>query len=323
MSSVSSADARHRTTPILYWMIRKLLRDVRVSLIVVCLILGAFQCLWAKIIERVTAQLLPQLLWLGAGRNVTAEQIEKTIFDGPGKVTRTLMGGESVSLFRTQDMMTVGFVHPVMLTLFCIWAIGRASGAVAGELDRGTMELLLAQPVPRSRLILAHFLVELLTLPLLCLSLFAGIAIGIHVVHLTDVGDQTRLLDPWTFAPALWNVAALVFAVSGITMWLSASGRFRWRVLGTAVFVTLLQFLVNAIGQLWEATAFLRPLTVFYYYQPQQIILKQKWTVDFAVWNDGQPLSDVPVLAVLLGLGAVGYLLAWWTLERRDLPAPL
>ena len=106
-------------------------------------------------------------------------------------------------------------------------------------------------------------------------------------------------------------------------MWNFKHSRFRWRVLGTAVFVTLLQFLVNAIGQLWEATAFLRPFTVFYYYQPQQIILKQKWTVDFAVWNDGQPLSDVPVLAVLLGLGAVGYLLAWWTFERRDLPAPL
>jgi len=45
-----------------------------------------------------------------------------------------------------------------------------------------------------------------------------------------------RLLD---FGPALPVVGGLIFAVSGYTMWLSAAGRFRWRVLGIAVLVTL------------------------------------------------------------------------------------
>jgi ABC-2 type transport system permease protein len=117
-------------------------------------------------------------------------------------------------------------------------------------------------------------------------------------------------------------VAALVFAVSGYTLWLSAAGRFRWKVLGIAVFITLLQFLINVVGQLWETVGVLRPFTVFYYYQPQQIVLAQRWSVDLGkVWSNGH--WSLNVLAVLVTVGVVGYGMALWTFTRRDLPAPL
>ena len=86
------------------------------------------------------------------------QEIEKVVFDGPGKIMRTLIGGEEITLDRAMDILSIGYVHPLMQTIFCIWAVGRAAGAIAGELDRGTMELLLAQPVRRSRVILAHSL---------------------------------------------------------------------------------------------------------------------------------------------------------------------
>jgi ABC-2 type transport system permease protein len=131
-------------------------------------------------------------------------------------------------------------------------------------------------------------------------------------------------VNPGAFGPALWNIAALLFAVSGYTIWISAAGCFRWRVLGLAVFLTLLQFLVNLLGQLWDVIAVLRPFTVFYYYQPQQIILQRRWTVDLGdAWNGGQPLLAVNVVAVLTAVGVIGYGMALWTFRRRDLPAPL
>ena len=43
-------------------LIRKLLRDVRLPLLVLVILLIAFQCLWTKIIDRITGQLLPQLV---------------------------------------------------------------------------------------------------------------------------------------------------------------------------------------------------------------------------------------------------------------------
>src|SRR5262249_38289495 len=231
------------------------------------------------------------------------------------------------SLFSITDMLSIGYVHPLMLTVFCVWGIGRAAGAIAGEIDRGTMELLLAQPLPRYRVVLSHLCVDLLALPVLCLSLWAGNWLGIRLVGVKEEGPQASatdpLIDPLIFGPGLWNVCALIFAVSGYTMWLSAQGRFRWRVLGIAVLVTLVQFLINVVGQLWDAAAWLRPVRVFFYYQPQQVILDHRWTVDLAkAWNLEQPLA-VNGMAVLLTVGAVGYGLALWIFCRRDLPAPL
>ena len=40
-------------------LVRKLLRDVRLALLVVALLLAAFQCLWARITERILGDLSP------------------------------------------------------------------------------------------------------------------------------------------------------------------------------------------------------------------------------------------------------------------------
>jgi ABC-2 type transport system permease protein len=319
-------------------LLAKLFRDVRLSLLGVLLLLAGFECLWVKITQRIAGQLLPLLMGLASAWPISKSQLESTLFEGPGKIIRTLMGGENVNLERAMDLLSVGYVHPLVITILCIWGIGRSSGAIAGEIDRGTMELLLAQPLRRSRLILAHFCVDLLTVPLLCLSLWAGTVLGVFLVGPIElspedlkrfpfpvhVNPEALHLDPLAFGPGLWNVAALVFAVSGYTLWLSAGGRFRSKVMGAAVFVTLLQFLINVVGQFWETIGVLRPFTVFYYYQPQQIILSHRWSVDLGtVWNNGQPLCSLNVIAVLATVGIVGYGMALWTFSRRDLPAPL
>ncbi len=328
-------------------LFRKLLRDARVGLIVTALLLAAFQCLWAKITSRILGELSPFFTQLASFGGKSITDVQEKIFQGPGQIVRTLFGGEQINLERAMDMLSIGYVHPLVQTIFCIWAVGRASGAIAGELDRGTMELLLAQPLSRARLILAHFCMDLTVIPILCLSLWAGTCLGTWLVgpiHLTaspeeaptgllsfklgpiqyqsaiiyqsepeSPQDQSRRLhiDLAAFGPSLWAVGGLMFAISGYTMALSACGRYRWRVLGLAVFVTLVQFLVNVVGQMWDVLEPLRPWTIFYYYQPQEIILGKPWPV------------VLPALAVQYGVGAAGYVVALYVLARRDLPAPL
>jgi ABC-2 type transport system permease protein len=340
-------------------LMRKLLRDVWLALAAVSLLLAAFQCLWYKVTQRICGDLVPLITALSRRGGFDVEAVQNVIFQGPGQILRTLMGGERIQLDNAMDMLSIGYVHPLMQTVFCVWAIGRAAGAIAGELDRGTMELLMAQPLLRSRLVLAHLCVDAVTIPILCLSLWAGNWLGAGLMgpievrplptlpskpaYLVELGpfkvrlEQPGLSQPTStgetnnrlavrpsaFGPALFVVGGLLFAVSGATMWLSAAGRFRWRVLGIAVLIVLVQFLVNVIGQMWDGMDFLRPLTIFYYYQPQQVILGHHWTVSLSEWNDGQPMLAVPMPVVLYGVGALGYGMALWTLSRRDLPGPL
>src|SRR5262249_44777672 len=45
-------------------LVRKLLRDVRVLLVLVCVLLGGYQVLWAKVTERIVGDLAPFLMTL-------------------------------------------------------------------------------------------------------------------------------------------------------------------------------------------------------------------------------------------------------------------
>ena len=136
--------------------------------------------------------------------------------------------------------MSVAYVHPLTITILSIWAVGRASAAIAGEIDRGTMELLLAQPIRRSHVVVAHWIVDLVTIPILCASMLGGTYVGTWLMDLQSHKDPLLRVDPMRFPPCLVMVAGLVLAVSGYTLMLSAAGRSRGRVLGLAIVVTLL-----------------------------------------------------------------------------------
>jgi ABC-2 type transport system permease protein len=339
-------------------LVRKLVRDVIKPLICVALLLGLYQLLWVRITTRILGEMAPFFTQLAGLGGMTQRNLEQEVFKGPGQIIRSLIGGERINLDHAMDMLSIGYVHPVMELMFCVWAIGRGASAVAGEIDRGTMELLLAQPLARFKLILAHFIVDLLTIPVLCLSLWAGTCLGwvlmgpiipeapdfklpdatysvavgpltysvkgpVQLQKETEEQQQARLhVSLLEFLPALPLMGGLIFAVSGYTIWLSALGRFRMRVLILAIGVTVVQFLINLLGQMWDLAAPLRPLTIFYYYQPQQVILGHGDWVPIGGWN-GSAVCELPMLPVLLAVGFVGYGLALWTLNRRDIPAPL
>src|SRR5262249_49514727 len=152
-------------TRMTFVLIRKLLRDARWFLLLVGVLLFGFQILWVKMMQRVTTQLAP-IVQLAADRmGKSRGALKDQIFQGPGRLMQSIIGGDQLDFQSAQDVLSIGYVHPLMQVLFCFWAIGRAAGAIAGEIDRGTMELLLAQPLPRWRLIAANLATDAIYIP--------------------------------------------------------------------------------------------------------------------------------------------------------------
>ena len=112
-------------------LIRKLIRDLRMPLLIVGLLLAAFQCFWVKITQRVVADISPffgsitsalKKLPAALGQGDMSKIIEDRLFKGPGKIMQTLAGGDNMRFEKAMDMLSIGYVHPLMQTLFCIWA---------------------------------------------------------------------------------------------------------------------------------------------------------------------------------------------------------
>lgn len=301
-------------------LVKKLLRDVRVAWIVVAVLLFLFQILWARITMRVTTQILTALQNRGISLDFLQQILLNQNADGQsnemiGQMIQAIVGGENVALDRAGDFMSVSYVHPLVLSILCIWALGRAANAIAGEIDRGTMELLLAQPIRRGQVVLAHLCVDAIVFPSLCLTMWLGTYCGTWWMGLQAAANPMQHVDPLRFLPALLCVAMLLFSVSGLTMAISATGRSRARVWGWAITLLLGMFLVNVFGQIWpDVLGWLRPLTIHYHYQPQKLIQSADWYAHGDVWFH---------LGVLAGIGLGGYGFAWFWFNRRDLPAPL
>ena len=301
-------------------LVRKLLRDVRVAWTVVAVLLFLFQILWSRITMRVTTQILAAFEAAG----VSPELIMRILLNQDprgqsnemlGQMIQAIIGGERIALDRAQDMMSVSYVHPLVLSILCIWALGRAANAIAGEIDRGTMELLLAQPIRRSQLIVAHLIVDAIIAPSLCLAMWLGTYCGTWWMGLQTATNPMQRVDPFRFLPALLCVVMLLFAVSGLTIAISSMGRSRARVWGWAITLLLVMFLINVFGQIWpETLEWVRPFTIHYHYQPQALIQATNWGDEPDAWFH---------LAILASIGLGGYGFAGIVFCRRDLPAPL
>src|SRR5438128_7746586 len=61
----------------------------------------------------------------------------------------TNFGGGDV--FSLGGAIALGYAHPISIILISIFAIGFTTSAIAGERQRGTLEVLLARPLARSQ----------------------------------------------------------------------------------------------------------------------------------------------------------------------------
>src|SRR5258706_6003060 len=94
-------------------LIRKLLRDSRWSLFAVALLLFGFQMMWVKATQRVTTQIAPLIQMVAKLSKQRTEDVERQLFSGPARVVQSAIGGDQLKFERAQDVLSIGYVHPV------------------------------------------------------------------------------------------------------------------------------------------------------------------------------------------------------------------
>lgn len=254
--------------------------------------------------------------------------------------------------------LSVTFNEPVLILCIVIWSIARGSDVVSGELGRGTLEMLLAQPIRRRTLVLAHAIVGTLGLAMLCLIVWLGLTIGIYTNEVQEtvrstvdlqvpftsfsvpvpLGEGVQVsvplqekISPWLFLPSTVNLFGFGFFLFCLSSLFSCLDRYRWRTLGMTISVYIIQLLVFLFSR---AITWARPwenFTFFGLFQPAGIVqLLQKhpeaaWSVisptrivGFDCWLGPFGLS----LALCL-CGVIFLVVGTFCFCRRDLPAPV
>jgi len=180
--------------------------------------------------------------------------------------------------------------------LFLVYTVGFGSGAIAGEEARGTLELLLSNPVTRWQVVTQKFGAMVIATLVLAVFLWVGLVIGAAIVDM-----EVSLLG---LAAVTLNATLLGLVFGALALALGCVRGNRGLSMGGASALGVAAYFLNALAPLAETLEPLQKLSPFYYY------------------ISSDPLTnglDFTHTAVLIGLTLVALAVALVTFERRDL----
>ena len=122
--------------------------------------------------------------------------------------------------------VALAFVAPVVVLGATVWGVTRGSDAVAGPLERGTMEMVLAAPVRRGAVYASQAAATITGAAALAAVLLAGTWTAIAF------GPWSADLAPARFVPAVGNVFGLMVCMAGLAALCSAAGSHRSHAIG-------------------------------------------------------------------------------------------
>ena len=179
-----------------------------------------------------------------------------------------------------------GVIMPLVLPFYGIVIL---SNVVDGNEERGRLDVLLGNPIPRWQLVAGSFIVVAIYL-LAMVMVFGSVIWG--VASALDLALSPREAYRATFA--LWPPALFV----------STRARQRAVAIGIPGAVVLLSYLILVIGRLADAVSFVKYISAYYYYG---------FAILQGVWWGG--------VAVLLSATTVLLIIAILTFNRRDIYA--
>jgi ABC-2 type transport system permease protein len=215
--------------------------------------------------------------------------------------------------------IAVAYDDPIVLLLVTVWAISRGSDAVSGELNRGTMEMLLAQPVTRLGVLGTQAAVTLGGAALLAGVALLGTSVGLATIRLEET------VSPQVFVPAALNLFAITAFLAGLTTMVSAGSNYRSHTIGIVGGFYAVSMIVKIVGRLAPGWKWLTYGSFFTPFEPQLLVSNaaKAWSLATAGAGGSFELGGLGYDSVLIGLGLASYLIAAVIFYRRDLPAPL
>jgi ABC-2 type transport system permease protein len=180
--------------------------------------------------------------------------------------------------------------------ILAVFAVVVGTGLIAGEEDRGTLDLLLSQPIRRWRVLVEKFAGFVAATVLICALIALCLWLSSMVV------GETQSLGRLLLATV--DIIPITLCSGGLA--LMASVLFRQRRMATtlAVVVVIGSWFLESLGKVVNVLKPYRPLALFHYYNGGSVLSRgENWG------NAG----------VLVGLTMVFVLVALLAFQRRDL----
>jgi ABC-type transport system involved in multi-copper enzyme maturation permease subunit len=226
--------------------------------------------------------------------------VAKIFFSRFPPQVQQFLGEEFLAQFSVNGAVAFGYNHPIVLIFLAVIAIMLPARHIAGEIEGGSLELLLSLPIKRFKLAFSLWILSFLSLLVVIIGGWLGTIIGL-MIYPQISGLPLSII----FRIGL-NLWFLMITINAYTFFFSSISREAGKVTQRAAGLTLFFYFLSYTVKLWDKASFLKPVTIFTYYQPQALAMNQN------LW-----LKNIVILAVLV---IVFMVIAFRTISRRDIP---
>ena len=211
---------------------------------------------------------------------------------------KSMLGGEALQVGNIAGLLAIGYNHPLVMILYMLYAVGVPTNLLAGEVERGNMELILSRRITKSQVYICAGLITVIGMFAMVLAMFLGTVAG------TSVYTFSQAVPLNDFFKTAVNGGLMASAVGGIALLAAASFR-RPVAVGLTVSYLVIMYFTSFVSEWWPRLAFLSPTTLFHYINVFAIFGKHVW-----------PVGDMAVLATVMIAAMVVGGIIW---QRRDL----
>jgi ABC-2 type transport system permease protein len=211
------------------------------------------------------------------------------------------------------------YVHPLVVFSSVVWTVARGSDCVSGEISRGTMEMLLAQPVRRVSVYATQALVTIAGSALLAIAVWCGTAIGLGTSQLYKDVPATLYLPPAV------NLFGLMVCLGGVSALVSSCDSQRWRTIGVIVAWYVVSTVLTVISHIADGWRWLGYASILSAYKPQNMVARsgEAWSLLFYKNGALAGLGLGGQVLILFVIGITCYIAGAAIFNRREIPAPL
>lgn len=157
------------------------------------------------------------------------------------------------------------FVWPLMVVFI---AIGFAGSCLAGEIERGTIEVLLAQPISRLKLFISRYLAGIF---MLIVFIFFSVYAAPPLSHAYEIDFKAENFTTLAILCFMFSLS-----IYSIGMFLSSIFSDRGKVFFISGGLIVAMYVINIVSTLKDNLEDLKYFSFFYYFNPSQALVYNK-----------------------------------------------
>lgn len=185
------------------------------------------------------------------------------------------------------------FVWPMMMIFMMV---GYAGSALAGEIEKGTIEVLLAQPIARAKVFLSRYLAGFMMLVVFVIfSVFSALPLSrAYDINFTSENFVTMAILSLLFGSSVYSIGfflSSIFSDRGKVFFISGG-------------ILVAMYVLNILAAIKESLADLKYVSFFYYFNPSKAL----------IYNQIDPWAYLVFLGAALVLTFAGLII----FMRRD-----